>query len=235
MVVVRSTRRIGVAGNLDRRLVVFGQDFTDSINPDRISKPYQDTIRAAAWFAEKPWIDRERMAAGGGSYGGFLAATLLGREHPHAVERLAERGRVRVPDFLQPHERQSYGVLGTVKDVSRRTWAFITGGLIAALHALGHTDCREARNGQEGIARLAESPVDMVITDWNMPEMSGLDFLRAVRANDATRHLPVLMVTTNGANGDIADATSAGVTGYIVKPFTPDTIKERIQASLKAV
>lgn len=60
----------------------FGQAFTDSINPDRISKPYQDTIRAAEWFAEKPWIDRERMAAGGGSYGGFLAATLLGREHP---------------------------------------------------------------------------------------------------------------------------------------------------------
>ncbi len=60
----------------------FGQAFTDSINPDQISKPYQDTIHAAAWFAEKPWIDRERMAAGGGSYGGFLASTLLGRPHP---------------------------------------------------------------------------------------------------------------------------------------------------------
>ena len=60
----------------------FGQAFTDAINPDSITKPYQDTIRAAEWFAEKPWIDRERMAAGGGSYGGFLAATLLGREHP---------------------------------------------------------------------------------------------------------------------------------------------------------
>ncbi len=60
----------------------FGQAFTDSINPDGITKPYQDTIRAAEWFAEKPWIDRDRMAAGGGSYGGFLAATLLGREHP---------------------------------------------------------------------------------------------------------------------------------------------------------
>jgi dipeptidyl aminopeptidase/acylaminoacyl peptidase len=60
----------------------FGQAFADSINPDRITKPYQDTIRAAEWFMQKPWIDRERMAAGGGSYGGFLAATLLGREHP---------------------------------------------------------------------------------------------------------------------------------------------------------
>jgi dipeptidyl aminopeptidase/acylaminoacyl peptidase len=60
----------------------FGQAFTDSINPDGISKPYEDTIKAAEWFAAKPWIDTERMAAGGGSYGGFLASVLLGREHP---------------------------------------------------------------------------------------------------------------------------------------------------------
>mgnify|MGYP002784837155 CR=1 FL=1 len=60
----------------------FGQAFTDSINPDGITKPYEDTIKAAEWFAAKPWIDTERMAAGGGSYGGFLAAVLLGREHP---------------------------------------------------------------------------------------------------------------------------------------------------------
>ena len=60
----------------------FGQAFTDSINPDGITKPYEDTIKAAEWFAAQPWIDAERMAAGGGSYGGFLAAMLLGREHP---------------------------------------------------------------------------------------------------------------------------------------------------------
>lgn len=60
----------------------FGQAFTDSINPDGITKPYEDTIKAAEWFAAKPWIDTARMAAGGGSYGGFLAAVLLGREHP---------------------------------------------------------------------------------------------------------------------------------------------------------
>ena len=60
----------------------FGQDFADSINPDGITKPYEDTIKAAAWFAAQLWIDPARMAAGGGSYGGFLAAVLLGREHP---------------------------------------------------------------------------------------------------------------------------------------------------------
>jgi dipeptidyl aminopeptidase/acylaminoacyl peptidase len=60
----------------------FGQAFTDSINPDLITKPYEDTIKAAKWFAAKPWIDTERLAAGGGSYGGFLASVLLGRPHP---------------------------------------------------------------------------------------------------------------------------------------------------------
>jgi dipeptidyl aminopeptidase/acylaminoacyl peptidase len=60
----------------------FGQAFTDSINPDRISLPYEDTIKAAEWLMTKPYIDRDRMAAGGGSYGGFLASTLLGRPHP---------------------------------------------------------------------------------------------------------------------------------------------------------
>jgi dipeptidyl aminopeptidase/acylaminoacyl peptidase len=60
----------------------FGQAFTDSINPDLITKPYEDTIRAAEWFAAKPWIDKDRLTAGGGSYGGFLAAVLLGRPNP---------------------------------------------------------------------------------------------------------------------------------------------------------
>ncbi|NGX15427.1 S9 family peptidase [Wenzhouxiangella sp. XN24] len=60
----------------------FGQDFTDSINPEQSELPYIDTIKAAEWFAEKPWIDAERMGAGGGSYGGYLASILLGRDHP---------------------------------------------------------------------------------------------------------------------------------------------------------
>lgn len=60
----------------------FGQSFGDSINPDRINKPYEDTIKAADWLASKPFVDADRMVAGGGSYGGFLASTLLGRAHP---------------------------------------------------------------------------------------------------------------------------------------------------------
>ena len=60
----------------------FGQEFTDSINPAQSELPYIDTIKAAEWFADKPWIDADRMAAGGGSFGGYLASILLGRDHP---------------------------------------------------------------------------------------------------------------------------------------------------------
>lgn len=105
--------------------------------------------------------------------------------------------------------------------------------LVNTLRKLGHEDCIEASSGREGMARLAASPVDMVITDCNMPEMDGLTFVRAVRANAATRHLPVLMVTSNAAAADILDARSAGITSYVVKPFTIDTIDAKIRASLK--
>jgi dipeptidyl aminopeptidase/acylaminoacyl peptidase len=60
----------------------FGQEFTDSINPDWMTRPYADVIAAAEWLADKPWIDAERMVAGGGSYGGYLSSVLLGKEHP---------------------------------------------------------------------------------------------------------------------------------------------------------
>jgi len=60
----------------------FGQDFADSINPNWADKPYEDVIKAAQWFAQQPWIDTERMVAGGGSYGGYLTSLILGREHP---------------------------------------------------------------------------------------------------------------------------------------------------------
>ena len=106
--------------------------------------------------------------------------------------------------------------------------------IINTLNKLGYKECHEASNGREGVETLAATPVDMVITDWNMPEMSGIEFVRALRANDATKQLPVLMVTTNAAEDDIVEALKAGVNNYVVKPFTPDTIKEKIQAALKA-
>ena len=105
---------------------------------------------------------------------------------------------------------------------------------INTLNKIGYSDYAEAANGREGVEKLAAVPIDMIITDWNMPEMSGVDFIRAVRANDQTKHLPVIMVTTNAAQEDIVQALDAGVNNYVVKPFTPDTIKERIQAAIAA-
>lgn len=102
--------------------------------------------------------------------------------------------------------------------------------IINTLHKLGYADCVEAGNGREGIERVSEGPVDLVITDWNMPEMNGIDFVRALRAMDGKQHLPVLMVTTNASKDDIVDALRAGVTNYVVKPFTPATIREKIDA-----
>lgn len=106
--------------------------------------------------------------------------------------------------------------------------------IINTLNKLGHKDCQEAGNGREGMERLAAAPVDMVITDWNMPEMNGIDFIRALRSNDATKTLPVLMVTTNAAQDDIVAALNAGVNNYVVKPFTPDTFREKIASAIKA-
>lgn len=104
--------------------------------------------------------------------------------------------------------------------------------IINTLNKIGYTECAEAANGREGVERMAGGAVDVVITDWNMPEMSGIEFVRALRANAATRAVPVLMVTTNAAKDDIVEALRAGVNNYVVKPFTPETMKEKIDAVL---
>lgn len=108
--------------------------------------------------------------------------------------------------------------------------------IINTLNKLGHQDFVEASNGREGIDRLGAShgAIDMIITDWNMPEMNGIDFIKAVRAQSASKDVPVLMVTTNAAKDDIVEALRAGVNNYVVKPFTADTIKEKIDAVLAA-
>ena len=104
--------------------------------------------------------------------------------------------------------------------------------IINTLAKLGHKDITEASNGREGIDRLAAATVDVIITDWNMPEMSGIEFIRTIRAQEKYSKIPVLMVTTNAAKDDIVEALRAGVTNYVVKPFTPDVMKEKIAGLL---
>lgn len=102
--------------------------------------------------------------------------------------------------------------------------------IINTLNKIGYTDVVEAGNGREGIDKISQGPVDLIITDWNMPEMNGIEFVRALRAMDGQQTVPVLMVTTNAAKDDIVEALRAGVNNYVVKPFTPDTIREKIAA-----
>jgi two-component system chemotaxis response regulator CheY len=107
--------------------------------------------------------------------------------------------------------------------------------VINALKTFGYGEILEAEDGQDGLAKLQANPVDFVITDWNMPNMSGLELTKAIRSSDALKHLPILMVTTRGLKQDIVEALQAKVNNYVVKPFTPQVLREKIDAVLKAV
>lgn len=87
---------------------------------------------------------------------------------------------------------------------------------------------QEADDGNSALAVLHSSSIDFVVTDWNMPGMTGIDLLRAIRADAALKSLPVLMVTAENSREQIVAAAQAGVNGYIVKPFTAVTLKEKI-------
>jgi len=87
----------------------------------------------------------------------------------------------------------------------------------------------DAGDGEQALAKLASEAVDLVITDWAMPSMSGPDLVRAIRSSPTHGKLPVLMITGIAQKEDILQAIEAGVNGYIVKPFEPQTLKEKIQ------
>ena len=106
--------------------------------------------------------------------------------------------------------------------------------IINALERIGYTDAIEASDGHEALNRF-DSSIGFVITDWNMPQMSGLDFARAVRATPSGQSVPILMVTTRGAREDIVAAVEAGVNNYILKPFTPLVLKEKIDRLLASL
>jgi two-component system chemotaxis response regulator CheY len=103
--------------------------------------------------------------------------------------------------------------------------------ILNALQRIGYTDAVEAADGHEALAKFDHS-IGFIITDWNMPVMSGLEFARAVRAMPCGQSVPILMVTTRGAREDIVTAVEAGVNNYILKPFTPSVLKEKIDRLL---
>ncbi|MFI3247180.1 MAG: chemotaxis response regulator CheY [Ferrimonas sp.] len=96
------------------------------------------------------------------------------------------------------------------------------------LRDLGFNNTQEADDGATALPMLQNGDFDFVVTDWNMPGMQGIDLLRAIRADDNLKHLPVLMVTAEAKREQIVMAAQAGVNGYIVKPFTAQTLKEKL-------
>ncbi len=93
---------------------------------------------------------------------------------------------------------------------------------------LGFTNIMEADDGTTALPILEKGGIDFLVTDWNMPGMPGIELLRAVRANPELAALPVLMVTAEAKREQIMEAAQAGVNGYVVKPFTADTLKEKV-------
>lgn len=96
------------------------------------------------------------------------------------------------------------------------------------LKELGFTNVEEAEDGQEGLAKLKTGAFEFVVTDWNMPNLDGLEMLKRIRADEALKHLPVLMVTAEAKKENIIAAAQAGASGYVVKPFTAATLEEKL-------
>lgn len=96
------------------------------------------------------------------------------------------------------------------------------------LRDLGFNNTAEADDGTTALPMLQTGQFDFLVTDWNMPGMQGIDLLKAVRADASISGLPVLMVTAESKREQIVEAAQAGVNGYIVKPFTAQTLKEKI-------
>ena len=96
------------------------------------------------------------------------------------------------------------------------------------LSELGYSNVEEADDGNTALPLLKANNYDFLITDWNMPGMSGIDLLKVVRADGKLAKLPVLMVTAEAKRDQIVEAAQAGVNGYVVKPFTANTLKEKM-------
>lgn len=98
-----------------------------------------------------------------------------------------------------------------------------------ALRDLGYSNVAEAEDGQQALARLREHGADLVISEWAMPNVDGLEMIRRIRADDALADTPVLMVTAEARRENILAAVEAGSDGYVVKPFTLATLEAKIQ------
>ncbi len=103
-----------------------------------------------------------------------------------------------------------------------------------SLNRIGYSDYVEAEDGVDALEKF-DGSIEFVITDWNMPNMGGLDLVKQLRARPNGKSVPILMVTTRSIREDIVTAAQAGVNNYVVKPFTPDVLREKIDQILGAL
>lgn len=99
--------------------------------------------------------------------------------------------------------------------------------ILRSLQAVGVTEVTEAADGQEAVSLFKPGLFDLVLTDWNMPGMTGLEVLKTIRKLDT--NIPIIMVTTEAEKSRVLEAIQAGVSDYLVKPFTADTLREKLE------
>ena len=100
------------------------------------------------------------------------------------------------------------------------------------LSKCGFSDVTEASDGKEGLEKCQSDQYDVVLTDWNMPNMDGMEMIVSIRALPGYEETPIMMVTTEGAKDDVIEALTRGANSYIVKPFTPETLKTKMSELL---
>ena len=103
-----------------------------------------------------------------------------------------------------------------------------------ALQKIGYDDVVEAEDGEDALGKLEDADPDFVVTDWNMPNMNGVDLTANIRDHPEHADVPILMITTRGMKEDVKTAMKAQVNNYIVKPFEPEVLKEKVDSCLEA-
>lgn len=102
--------------------------------------------------------------------------------------------------------------------------------IVKSLKEVGfEVDPIEASDGKDALRKLDPKTVNLIISDWNMPQMDGLSFVKKVRENKDTKRIPIIMLTTEGSMAKFEEALNSGVDDYITKPFTPDKLKKKLE------
>jgi len=100
--------------------------------------------------------------------------------------------------------------------------------ILNSLTKIGFSEVVDAENGVDALDKMNSSDFDMILTDWNMPEMNGQELVEHLRKQDKYKSVPILMITTRGMQDDVMTAIKSGVNGYIVKPFTPEVLEKKM-------